>query len=104
MCPLSEQDSRTRVVVVPTETMCLLSCLAALSDSAVSGESVNHSECILWSRTESTLTGSKVPLPTWRVRNSFPIPFSSSSLNTLSVKWRPAVGAATEPLSFAYIV
>ena len=43
----------------------------------------------------------KVPKPTYKVTVAVSIDLASSFLKTPSVKCKPAVGAATEPLSFA---
>ena len=99
--PFFAHDSRTLTVVVPTARIFLPDVLALFSAVAVLLSIVNHSECILWSLMSSTFTGSNVPRPTWSVTKYVAMPFFSRSENTFFVKWSPAVGAATEPSSFA---
>ena len=70
---------------------------AALSASAVSADTEPNSACILWPSVSSAFTGRKVPAPTCSVTLCKATPRAVSRASRLSVKCRPAVGAATEP-------
>nr|WP_238785672.1 hypothetical protein [Blattabacterium cuenoti] len=52
----------------------------------------------------STSTGKKLPNPKCKVISTKFIPFISNFFNKCFEKCNPAVGAATDPSSFAYIV
>ncbi|MBA7573354.1 hypothetical protein ES708_15150 [subsurface metagenome] len=86
--------------VVPTGIIRLFS--ANLSNSALLTK--NLSVCILWPLAVTLFTGLNVPVPICNVTCALPIFFLSRPLSILSVKWKPAVGAATDPLFFEYIV
>ena len=57
------------------------------------------SKCILWSSILSHFTGRKVPIPTCKVTKARRTPFALAFSRSSSVKWSPAVGAATDPSS-----
>ncbi len=65
---------------------------------------LNGSLCMLCSATLLLFTGRNVPAPTCRHTVSSSIPLLRMSESTFSVKCRPAVGAATDPLWRAYRV
>ena len=88
--------SRVRTLVVPTATT-RPPPRAALISAAVSGGNRYGSGWIPNASTSSVRIGEKVPYPTDRVTRATPTPAVASSPRRSSSKWRPAVGAATEP-------
>ena len=87
--------SNTRVTVVPTAITCPPRALVWLIKSAVAWGNSAYSECILWRKISSVLTGANVPAPTCKVTKAVLMPLDLKAANTLSSKCRLAVGAAT---------
>ena len=93
--PMKYRLSKVRMLVVPTAT--IFPSLRTIC-SIVSLGTAMISVCILCSLASAVFTGRNVPAPTCSVTSSVSMPRLRRSSSTRSVKCRPAVGAATEPL------
>ena len=97
-------------MVVPTATMRAsprtLGTASVSRSAIVAAGMVNDSECMACAASVSVSTGLKVPAPTCSVIFARPMPPFARVSRRASVKWNPAVGAATDPRSmrFAYTV
>lgn len=97
-------DSSVLTAVVPTAITRRFCARALLMIWAFFSSIEYHSECIWWSSRFWAVTGLKVPAPTWRVTCANEMPFAARESRRFVVKWRPAVGAATAPCSWAKTV
>lgn len=101
---LDTADSMARMEVVPTaHTLCFVSValFTVCTDPSVTRK---YSASILCLDRSSTSILRKVPKPTCSVNSAKSMPFISSLFNNSLLKCRPAVGAATAPISLAYTV
>ena len=87
--------SSERATVVPTATTRRPSRFARAIAARASDGMRTSSGGSVWASVSSTVTGLKVPAPTASVRSAISTPPSRSAARIGSVKWRPAVGAAT---------
>ena len=90
-----------RAEVVPTATIRPPAALASFRARAASVRTSAHSAWRAWSSIRSAAIGRNVPIPTWSVTSTIPTPWADSVASKRSVKWSPAVGAATAPGSLA---
>ena len=91
--PVAAAVSSVRTTVVPTAS----TRRAERIRLQASGSTRYHSPCIRWSATRSTVTGRNVPSPTRSSTRTSSAPAAANRSSRAGVRWRPAVGAATEP-------
>ena len=103
--PIDETElSMARITVVPTAQILFLLTIPSFIISAEACSIITLSLSILCLDKSSTSTGEKDPNPTCKVISENLIPFISSLFIKCLEKCNPAVGAATAPSFFAYIV